>query len=210
MFTNKRFYVAVLIVLGVLLVLFATARATDYDAFCKAACHEMRPYHQAWQAGAHRDIQCVECHVDQGVVPRLLQKWVSLRELRVHVFGESLFPMKSTSEIPNDRCIRCHEKVVSDDTSFSHATHAKRGSCEWCHATAAHTVTPAALKAAGVYSGLPISGSVESSGVAAPDKGTANIVGHREIGCTRCHDMQKTAVQVAMKLPQRINLGPSV
>lgn len=203
---RKALIVAILTVL-ILGALFAVARATDNDAFCNAACHEMKPYHQAWEKGAHSDVQCVECHVDQGVIPRLLHKWVALGELKVHVFGKPVFPMDSTAKIPDERCIRCHKNVTSKDKTFSHADHAKRGSCEWCHTTTAHNVTPAALKAANVYSGLPISGSAEASGVAIPGKGSANIVDHKEIGCTRCHDMKKTGCAGCHEQPTDHDFG---
>jgi hypothetical protein len=44
----------------------AAASATDQPSFCGSACHEMGPYHVAWANGPHRNVACVECHVDAG------------------------------------------------------------------------------------------------------------------------------------------------
>ena len=56
------------------------AQATDQPAFCQAACHEMQPFGAAWSAGPHRDVTCVECHVEPGMVNRLEHKAVAMKE----------------------------------------------------------------------------------------------------------------------------------
>ncbi|MBI5232340.1 MAG: NapC/NirT family cytochrome c [Coriobacteriales bacterium] len=130
------------------------ARATDSPVFCRSACHEMQPYHNAWAQGPHADVACVECHVDTGTVARLEHKVVALKELQIHVTGDPKFPKATSAEVPNERCVRCHDKtVVIKEGGFSHVEHAKRRPCQTCHANVGHEVGNETLKAAGLWSG---------------------------------------------------------
>ena len=189
-----------LIIASVLAVVFVAvsyvgvAAATNQPSFCRSACHEMRPYHAAWLQGQHKDVSCVACHVDPGFVAGLKHKVVALQEVVSHVRGDTSFPRPTQPDVPDERCVSCHEKVRSTDVGFSHAEHAKRGPCIKCHANTGHVVTIAALKTAGIYSGLSSQGkSKESSAVAVVDGGNANLEGHKAVACSRCHIMSATA-----------------
>ena len=120
---------AALLVVGVIACLAAAlgvAQATDRPAFCGSACHEMGPYHDAWTQGPHASISCVECHVDSGAVERITHKAEAMKEVWVHIAGDPKFPNANASPVPNERCIRCHEKVEA--AGLDHAMHAKTGS----------------------------------------------------------------------------------
>ena len=68
------------------------ARATDQPGFCGSACHEMGPFHSAWTQGAHKNIACIECHVDAGQIARMEHKVVALKEVAAHVTGDPNSP----------------------------------------------------------------------------------------------------------------------
>ena len=121
-----RLIAAVAVALVVAGVAFAgVARATDQPSFCGAACHEMSPFHTAWTQGAHKNISCVECHVDVGTVARMQHKVVALKEVATHVTGDYSFPGNQPPPVPSERCKRCHPNVTLTSTGFSHAEHAK-------------------------------------------------------------------------------------
>ena len=68
--------------------LLGAAKATDRPAFCRAACHEMAPYANAWTQGPHASVGCVDCHVAPGQTARLTHKVAALKEVWAHVRGE--------------------------------------------------------------------------------------------------------------------------
>jgi len=179
--------IALALVIGVAFV--GVANATNSPTFCRAACHEMQPYHDAWSEGPHKDISCIECHVDPGQVAQLKHKVVALGEVATHFRGDTSFPREVQAEVPNERCIRCHSKISVDGVGFDHAVHAKRGPCMKCHADVGHKVTVASLKAAGYYSGFTGSGASAESTTAVVDGGQANLEGHIKVTCSRCHIM---------------------
>jgi len=196
-----------LIVMGVVTLIvvgsafFGVARATDRPTFCRT-CHEMVPYHDAWSAGPHNDISCIECHVDDGVIPRLLHKFVALREVVSHVRGDTSFPRETFASVPDHRCERCHEQVEVENTDFNHELHARQGPCMKCHAFVGHSVTVESLKEAGIYSGAtPSYPSAEESTIAVVDAGTADLPGHVTVYCSRCHRMSATKCSVCHKPP---------
>ena len=197
--------VLALLILGASYV--GVAKATDQPSFCRAACHEMEPYHEAWSQGPHKDVSCVACHVDPGPVAGLKHKVVALKEVGSHVSGDTSFPRVGLADVPDDRCIACHEDISADSTGFNHDDHAKSGACIRCHSTTGHTVTTASLKAAGIYSGESSQvESGESSTTAVVDGGKANLVNHKTIDCSRCHDMAATACSTCHK-PEHVVRG---
>lgn len=169
------------------------ASATNSPSFCRTACHEMQPYHDAWATGPHKNISCIECHVDSGQVARLKHKVVALGEVATHLRGDTSFPREVQASVPNERCVRCHSKIAVKRTGFDHAVHAKRGPCIQCHADAGHKVTVASLKAAGYYSGLTGAGASSESTTAIVGGGKANLPGHVAVSCSRCHIMSASA-----------------
>lgn len=178
---------------AVLLVAFGAvgvALATDQPSFCYAACHEMRPYHAAWEEGPHADIGCIDCHVEPGVPSRLSHKVVAMRELWVHVTEQPVFPLTTITPVPDERCVACHKNIATKP-GFDHAVHAKRGACRGCHSTTGHAVTEATLARAGILNPSPRKPQL-SGRIATVDGGIANVAGHPSERCSRCHDMDQT------------------
>jgi len=183
--------VAVLLLVAVAFV--GVAKATDQPAFCRS-CHEMTPYHDAWAQGPHKEVSCIECHVDAGEMARLAHKFVALKEVVAHAQGDTLFPRQTPPAVPDTRCLSCHAKVTAEQTRFDHAFHASKGPCAKCHATVGHNVTVTALKDAGIYSGVvSATQSADASAVAVVDGGKADLLGHVTVFCSRCHIMATTA-----------------
>lgn len=178
------------------------ARATDRSAFCRV-CHEMTPYSDAWSAGTHAgEAECIDCHVDPGFVPRLAHKAVALKELYAHVTGDTSFPRPKPAEVPDARCTKCHDSIETDNPYLDHAQHAKNGTCASCHPESGHRVTADAIRAAGTYNADAAalrSAEATVGKVAAFGFGVANIVSHKQVVCTTCHDMAATGCAACHK-----------
>ncbi|HET6351471.1 MAG TPA: NapC/NirT family cytochrome c [Coriobacteriia bacterium] len=168
----------------------AGLRATDSPSFCRAACHEMAPYNDAWAQGPHAAVSCVDCHVNDGAVEQLKHKFVALKEVQAHVAGDYAFPMTKTAAIPNERCEKCHDPSSIKVAGLDHAQHAAKGPCYECHTTAGHEVSAVALQSAGIFNDAAAAPAPKA--VAAVDGGSANLPGHVNVTCSRCHDMATT------------------
>jgi nitrate/TMAO reductase-like tetraheme cytochrome c subunit len=168
--------------LVVLLALVGSLVYTEQSSFCPM-CHEMGPYYQAWAAGPHATkAECVDCHVDAGVLAHLAHKPIALKEVWDHFFATNRFPTY-TVELPDSRCIRCHDTVPEKPgpVVFSHAKHQTRAKCTDCHAETGHVVTHASLDAAGIL----------NAGVTTPTPAgmrPTSTPGHKPVLCQNCHD----------------------
>lgn len=196
----KGLRLAIWAAIGVVLLLAVAGSLvyTEQSSFC-AVCHEMRPYYTAWQAGGHATrADCVDCHIDPGVVAHIAHKPSELVELWDHFFADSRFPNYGV-DVPNRRCVRCHATIkIKTKSTFSHKDHEKRGTCQACHATTAHTVSLASLQAEGVLkSGAtapPIPGGLKPSSIAS----------HKVVVCQKCHDQAKMKCSQCHQAPHEV------
>jgi cytochrome c-type protein NapC len=170
-----------------------TALLTDRPAFCPT-CHTMVPFYDAWQQGAHKDVWCIDCHVNSGMVSRFEHKFVALGEVYAQLTRHNQFP-NYNAEVPNARCMRCHPDVPTQTstptTTFSHATHMDKGvQCALCHASTGHKVTFSALADAGLLNAANAPAGLTYVGeqVKASGSTPSALPGHKPVPCTRCHD----------------------
>ena len=160
-------------------------RASERATFC-ISCHEMGPYYDAWAAGAHRNIECVECHVDAGALNHVSHKVIAAKEMWIHLTGDPRFP-QGTAEVPDSRCLACHASIPgSTGPRFSHKAHAGTGGCVTCHSDGGHRVSLDALKAAG-----SLKPGLEASAAAGSSATTSSA--HPVVSCVKCHDPATTA-----------------
>ncbi len=171
--------------------LAGTVVYTEQPGFCPT-CHEMAPYYDAWHAGIHEEVSCMDCHVESGLGNRLAHKFVALKEVWVHVTSDPTFPMY-TAEVPDRRCTNCHETVEVEEPppGFSHDEHAAAGACQGCHASTGHAVTVEALRSAGVLNETivaDLAGNVTGR-LTTADPTPQLAPGHGDVDCGLCHDM---------------------
>jgi len=157
---------------------------TEQSSFCPV-CHEMQPYYDAWQSGGHvSHAECVDCHIDPGFVAHIAHKPSEMVELWDHFFANSKFP-NYVVDVPNSRCLRCHETVTVKTTSrFSHVTHEAKAKCKDCHSQAGHLVALATLADAGILKAGATTPTV-------PGMTPSSIAGHKKVICQSCHDQAK-------------------
>jgi nitrate/TMAO reductase-like tetraheme cytochrome c subunit len=185
--------VLVLAFVGVAAAAVPVFQATETPQFCRN-CHEMGPYYDAWAVGAHKNVSCVDCHVDPGAVNHVEHKVVASQELWIHLTGDPKFP-KGTADVPNGRCLACHAGIM-DKTGprFSHKQHAGAGPCIECHSDAGHRVTTESLAKAGILkSGPEASGDATIVPAARRSSATTGTPTHSPVSCTQCHDLAKVA-----------------
>lgn len=184
----SRRAIAIWVAVGVLAVLALSGFAafSETSVFC-ATCHEMRPYYDAWKQGKHAGkAECVDCHIDRGIVAHIAHKPSELVELWDHFFADSRFPNYSV-DVADSRCIACHTNIQPKTASrFSHALHQSKAHCKECHAVTGHEVSLDALRSAGVLkdnasTSAPVPGGLTPSAAA----------GHIKVVCQDCHDQAK-------------------
>jgi nitrate/TMAO reductase-like tetraheme cytochrome c subunit len=148
--------VVVVAILGVLFIggSAVAARFTESDKFCGTDCHEMWPYRDTWEKSAHKNVDCVQCHIPPGPVNFVKTKMAASREVWVHFTGQVKAPIQVTRHISNATCERsgCHTTAQTSKTlklgapstvTFEHGSegHAKQ-LCIACHAALVHAGAP--------------------------------------------------------------------
>jgi len=190
---NRRIvWTVVIAAIACVVLFFPVALATDRPVFC-ASCHGMVPFYDAWQVGKHKDVWCIDCHVDQGYPARFLHKFNALQEVYAQFFSAATYP-NYNADMPDSRCLRCHPEVptkVAAVGQFSHQQHLERGvPCAKCHADTGHHVTFAALQQAGVLNqqNVPAGATYVGQEFAGAPGAHSALPGHKPVPCANCHD----------------------
>jgi hypothetical protein len=185
--------ILVLAFVGVAAAAVPAFNATETPRFC-TTCHEMQPYYDAWSVGAHKQISCVECHVDAGTINHVKHKVTAAKELWAHLSSNPTFP-QGTAIVPDSRCLRCHADIMTKTgPGFSHSAHAAAGPCVTCHSDAGHRVSLSALSKAGILRAgteTTSGGGVVPVALAATAATTAPM--HAAVSCSKCHDLATMA-----------------
>jgi nitrate/TMAO reductase-like tetraheme cytochrome c subunit len=190
---NRKIALAVVLLIAIgVVAFFPVALVTDQPSFCPT-CHGMKPFYDAWQTGGHKNLWCIDCHVEPGYPNRFAHKFVALQEVYDQLFTHATFP-NYNADMPNSRCLRCHQDVptkIAAVGQFSHQMHLGRGvQCATCHATVGHEVTFAALDSAGVLNANQVTAGNTFVGQQFQGAAGAHSVlpGHRPVPCSNCHD----------------------
>jgi nitrate/TMAO reductase-like tetraheme cytochrome c subunit len=139
----KRRILALLILLP--LMGTASVELTSQSWFCNS-CHIMNPYYDSWKHGAHKDVECVKCHISPGVDNFLAAKFNGLGQVVDDVLHRT--SMKPSAAVSELACMRsgCHDAEKVNRTNktegkylFKHDKHLNleyRGikiACATCH-----------------------------------------------------------------------------
>jgi nitrate/TMAO reductase-like tetraheme cytochrome c subunit len=117
---------------------------TSRPKFCNS-CHIMEPYYRSWQASAHKNVSCIECHFEPGFGGEVRGKMAGLVQLAKYV-TQTQGP-RPVAEVPDASCLRsgCHDtrllsgRVDFHGIPFDHTPHlgeGRRGKklrCTSCH-----------------------------------------------------------------------------
>ncbi len=145
--------IVVTILLGVFVGLSAAtfdyAEGTSYlsnDPRACVNCHIMRDEFDAWQHSAHHaHATCNDCHVPHDLIGKYATKvehgYRHSKGFTLNDFHEPIQITRSSLEVVEANCIRCHGGLVGD-LSITQNAHAglttEPGTCSRCHASAGH------------------------------------------------------------------------
>ncbi len=136
---------------------FVALEATTRPEFCRS-CHIMEPYYDSWASSSHKNVSCVECHYEPGLLETFEGKFKALSQLAKYV--TSTEGSKPWAEVSDYSCMRsgCHSTRLLEGEirfgriRFDHRDHLiglRRGEklrCTSCHSQIVQgnhlTVTP--------------------------------------------------------------------
>lgn len=135
--------IAAAVVVALVLVVYIPVAMTSTPSFCQN-CHLMKEPAKLWEESTHANVNCVQCHVDPGVVKTLEHKALSYKEIYLNFFGKGGMP--ADVKLPsNEACLQCHnlDRTISPsgDIKIPHRAHVEmRGlKCADCHFNVVHT-----------------------------------------------------------------------
>jgi len=124
---------------------FLAMEVTTKPIFCRS-CHNMEPYYDSWANSSHRDVACVDCHYEPGLLETFEGKFKALSQLAKYVTATE--GTKPWAEVSDYSCLRsgCHStrllegEIEFGRIRFDHRHHligmrrGKRLRCTSCHA----------------------------------------------------------------------------
>ena len=152
-----------------------TIEVTSQSWFCNS-CHLMNPYYQSWQTSAHKDMECVSCHIPPGTTNYLWAKLNGAGQVVDDLLKRT--STKPSASVSDFSCTRsgCHDlervKTISRKEGkyfFNHSKHLNTEylgiemHCTTCHShvqgskhfevnasvcVTCHLITPGAAKSA--------------------------------------------------------------
>lgn len=143
---NRKKFKTIIIVSGLLIFALLSLGAVKYTSdtvFCNS-CHEMNPAYAGWNYNIHQQIHCYECHTDEGFAAKLKVKANGLKEVYLH-FTQEVNMDEVKSDVPEHRCIKCHDFTQKDKYSERvanfHTQHQGfKFDCITCHSGAGHSI----------------------------------------------------------------------
>jgi hypothetical protein len=122
------------------LVLTIAGVASSAPAVC-GACHAMKPYAQALESTAHKDVTCYKCHLQAGAWDWPAFKILEFARMYPRAGASAL--TGPASRIAPAPCLKCHAEVldgavVSNGIRIKHRFCAPNASCDGCHTASMH------------------------------------------------------------------------
>jgi len=147
--------VPVIVLLGVIVgLMFYILRISNAASYLSDApetcinCHVMNPQYATWNHSSHREVaHCNDCHVPHN---NILNKYYfkakdGLRHATMFTLRKEpqvIFIHEAGKQVVQDNCIRCHEKLVTDNVQIARFEHSKEyrkeRSCVECHRETPH------------------------------------------------------------------------
>lgn len=125
-FLRRAAFVAIAASVNVLILLVAgekTVHHMDSPLFCGTACHiPMEPEWVAFQDSPHSTVQCVDCHVGDGLTPTIRAKLDGVKRLKGMVTQGYRRPVPSPvheMRAAAETCGKCHEPDRRPETKLA-------------------------------------------------------------------------------------------
>ena len=146
---SKRAFLLAAVAAGVLLGLgiftFIYAEGLSYfgtESRSCANCHIMNAQYDSWIKSSHHIVaKCVDCHLPQNPVAKLIAKSVNgyhhSKGFTFQDFHEPIMIKPHNSRILQEACLGCHSGLVHDIVAGS-TTDANAVRCVHCHSSVGH------------------------------------------------------------------------
>lgn len=113
--------------------------------FCRT-CHEMKSNYLSWQKSPHQGVNCLDCHVEPGLVNLLVAQAKASKELFLYLTGGYEKPInkgsKLSKRLSSETCLSCHPEQglkSSLAVKIDHKPHTREGmNCSYCHNRVGH------------------------------------------------------------------------
>ncbi|MCZ7382800.1 MAG: cytochrome c3 family protein [Candidatus Methanoperedens sp.] len=124
---------------------------TENPDFCGKNCHIMRPYYDSWSISAHKDIACINCHYEPGLIGHIKGKINGLMQMYSYETssGDTSDPL--FAKVLDKNCLICHEtriyspNINFNGVNFSHSNHPVSVTCTNCHSDVKHPANITAI-----------------------------------------------------------------
>lgn len=144
---KKKLLIVTLVVIGVFVIV--GGGGTYYagtNSFCNT-CHQMNIRYANWQKSSHKDVDCITCHSEPGIVGELkahveglhyLKSFVKRRNDNITIFATEKNPAR------REACLHCHPaKTLKQETEtlkMNHYMHVveQKHLCTDCHSDMVH------------------------------------------------------------------------
>lgn len=141
-----------LLLLFIIVVLVIAAGSGTYiyvgsNKFCAYTCHQMNTRAAIWQKSTHKDIKCITCHSEPGIVGEFKAHIDGLNYLKSFVKGKTThLTIFATRRNPArlKACIYCHPadtlSEANENFRIGHVTHVVKNEylCTDCHEDMIH------------------------------------------------------------------------
>ncbi len=131
--------------IAMVLLVVVVLKATASPKFC-GSCHNMQSYIESWEQSTHKEVGCMDCHFEPGLLGSLWGKWKAQAHVVMKITGTA--PSRPHTQISDASCLRqgCHDTgelsqvdLTFKGVKFSHDTHlgdlrrGKKLRCVTCH-----------------------------------------------------------------------------
>ena len=155
MLPPEKWQLPVILLLGIIvglgLYILRISNAASYlsdDPETCINCHVMNPQNATWNHSSHREVtNCNDCHVPHNNVfnKYLFKAKDGLRHATIFTMRaepQVIFIKEAGKKVVQDNCVRCHEKLVTDNAAvarFDDTRHYRtERSCVECHRETPH------------------------------------------------------------------------
>ncbi len=138
--------ISIIVVVAVIGLSYGAIELTCQPFFCNW-CHEMNRVCDTWQATAHAEVGCMECHAEPGFINLLLAKASAMKSPYYHFTAnpEKLKELlRAYTETPDSACLHCHGNIMSVkegvNLAANHQSHMAlpKADCQNCHENIGH------------------------------------------------------------------------
>ena len=165
---------------------------TENPDFCGKNCHIMRPYYDSWSVSAHKDVACINCHYEPGLIGHIKGKINGLMQMYNYETtpGDTSDPL--FAKVLDENCLICHEdriyspNINFNGVNFSHSDHPVSVTCTNCHSDVKHPANITAI-CNNCHANAHPKDWLASHKTQVSFAGKACLDCHQEKSCTNCH-----------------------